>query len=376
MLDALCLGKVGEFADFGALCDDADAVAAVAKTPAAWRLVLLIEGAAVAIASRAASLSEVASDGAAWESFSESPSFDKAMDSAPEGAAVAALCAIAGVDAAQSAGDVDAEAAATMAADDACLRILRNAPSSFPVLCKVPEVVAGLVRGGGLSEKQLSSALIADAAAGYLSESFADEPWSVIADIAKLAKASPSSFEGYVGKKVNVALDGLGTFGFAVAAVGSPSGTGLTFCCSEAVAEYRAHTITTETTSAQKAAVNWGNCDMRDYMASTLIEKFPADARSAMATVVHAAGDSAADDKLWLPSLAEVGLVSGHDGFPLFSGDASRIRKRNGTAKVWWLRDRPGGDRLFASVNSSGGRYTTSGGSANNLCGIVPCFSL
>lgn len=39
MLDALCLGKVGEFATFGALCDDESAVKTVAQTEAAWRLV-------------------------------------------------------------------------------------------------------------------------------------------------------------------------------------------------------------------------------------------------------------------------------------------------------------------------------------------------
>lgn len=39
MLDALCLGRVGKFADFGALCGSADAVTTVAQTEAAWRLV-------------------------------------------------------------------------------------------------------------------------------------------------------------------------------------------------------------------------------------------------------------------------------------------------------------------------------------------------
>lgn len=40
ILDALCLGKVGEFATFGALCEDADAVEAVMQTDSAFRLVI------------------------------------------------------------------------------------------------------------------------------------------------------------------------------------------------------------------------------------------------------------------------------------------------------------------------------------------------
>lgn len=65
MLDALCLGKVGEFADFGALCDDADAVAVVAKTPAAWRLVLRVDGALTSVLASHSALVALLADGAA-----------------------------------------------------------------------------------------------------------------------------------------------------------------------------------------------------------------------------------------------------------------------------------------------------------------------
>lgn len=65
MLDALCLGRVGKFADFGALCASADAMAAVAHTPAAWRLVLRIEGALASVLASQAALGVVLADGAA-----------------------------------------------------------------------------------------------------------------------------------------------------------------------------------------------------------------------------------------------------------------------------------------------------------------------
>ena len=45
VLDALCLGKVGEFQTFGALCESSSAVATVIRTPAARRLIEEIDDA-------------------------------------------------------------------------------------------------------------------------------------------------------------------------------------------------------------------------------------------------------------------------------------------------------------------------------------------
>lgn len=56
VLDALCLGKVGEFGAFADLCGSAAAFAVVVGTPAAWRLVANIPGAFASV---------LAADGAA-----------------------------------------------------------------------------------------------------------------------------------------------------------------------------------------------------------------------------------------------------------------------------------------------------------------------
>lgn len=139
MLDALCLGRVGKFADFGALCDDADAVAAVAKTPAAWRLVLLIDGALASVLASGAALGAVLADDAALMALMEcGPSLEAflADDDAvasllADGGAVAAAAETAGFSSALAS---DAGLRASALASDASLAAISASPVSMGAL--------------------------------------------------------------------------------------------------------------------------------------------------------------------------------------------------------------------------------------------------
>lgn len=139
VLDALCLGKVGDFATFGALCDDADAVAVVAKTPAAWRLVLLIEGALASVLASGAALGAVLADDAALMALMEcGPSLEAflADDDAvasllADGGAVAAAAETAGFSSALAS---DAGLRAAALASETALPAVAASPVSMAAL--------------------------------------------------------------------------------------------------------------------------------------------------------------------------------------------------------------------------------------------------
>ena len=130
---------MGEFQNFGALCDDADAVAAVAKTPAAWRLVLRIEGALASVLASQTALGVVLADGAAVASLIE---YGPAMDALlADDAAVAALLSseaamAAAADTAKFSSMLasDSDLRASALASDAALLAISTSPVSMGAL--------------------------------------------------------------------------------------------------------------------------------------------------------------------------------------------------------------------------------------------------
>lgn len=141
VLDALCLGQVGEFADLAEMCGSAEAVAAVARTPQAWRLIAENKDASVTLlesSNLAAAADAVAASPAfmavIWESgdflgkaargMGKSEAMRSALmgetndarflmlSEAPESSMVAASCEIAGADVHDDIESLAADAAA------------------------------------------------------------------------------------------------------------------------------------------------------------------------------------------------------------------------------------------------------------------------
>lgn len=130
---------MGEFADFGALCGNADAVKTIAQTEAAWRLVLRIEGALASVLASKTALGVVLADGAAVASLMEyAPAMDALL---ADDAAVAALLSseaamAAAADTAKFSSRIvsDADIRASALASDAALLAISTSPVSMGAL--------------------------------------------------------------------------------------------------------------------------------------------------------------------------------------------------------------------------------------------------
>ena len=116
----------------------------------------------------------------------------------------------------------------------------------------------------------------------------------------------------------------------------------------------------------------WSSSAMRSRMA-TFLNQLPADLRAVIKPVIKktTAGNQATTiqtttDSLWLPSPKEVGLHTTETGYmdegtqyPLFTDNASRIKKRSGSADNWWTRSPNTGNAAYF-------RCVYSDGSSNN----------
>ena len=121
---------------------------------------------------------------------------------------------------------------------------------------------------------------------------------------------------------------------------------------------------------------------MRSRM-STYLSQLPADLRAVIKPVIKktTAGSKSTTiqnttDSLWLASMKEVGLLTtstGYSGegetYPLFTDNASRIKKVNGSAAYWWSRSpSTGSSTVFDCIASSGSNYSSH---ASNSYGVV-----
>lgn len=117
----------------------------------------------------------------------------------------------------------------------------------------------------------------------------------------------------------------------------------------------------------------WANTDLRAYLSSDVMNKLPANIRSAIKEVnktyrVKSPTDTTltAVDKLWIPSYKEVGFTNASyvesDGVAysgVFSSNANRVKYRldNGSASLWWLRSAYNADGFSCVYNSGDELY-------------------
>lgn len=129
----------------------------------------------------------------------------------------------------------------------------------------------------------------------------------------------------------------------------------------------------------------WNSSAMRSSMA-TYLNKFPAEWRAIIKPVKKktTSGNKSTtiqttNDSLWIASMKEVGLLTTDNGYkdegttyPLFTDNASRIKKVNGSAAGWWSRS-PNviNSTTFMCVFSSG---SNSGSTASHSYGV--CLGL
>lgn len=126
----------------------------------------------------------------------------------------------------------------------------------------------------------------------------------------------------------------------------------------------------------------WNSSAMRSKM-STFLSQLPADLRAVIKPVIKktTAGSQSTTiqsttDSLWIASLKEVGLAVNDTGYkdegtqyPLFTDNASRIKKVNGSAAHWWTRSPyTGNSTLFRCVGSDGSHNSNV---ASNSYGVV-----
>jgi len=132
-------------------------------------------------------------------------------------------------------------------------------------------------------------------------------------------------------------------------------------------------------------AGGWEHSDMRDYLKTTIKPLIPQTVRDAIVPVTKIQstytggalvknGQTTTDD-VWIPSNHEVGFGTDYETTGAvysgkFTSGASRIKKRNGSAKVWWLRSAYVTNN-FRYVNSNGG---SSNYVANNAYGVALGF--
>ncbi len=218
----------------------------------------------------------------------------------------------------------------------------------------------------------MSSDAFCTAYAAKYVNSFSSVPWSTVAAIAEFAAAKPASFSAYQGKKRSIAITGNGTHSFTVAGVGVDAGSGFTFICDDLVGTHAMN-------SSNTTSGGWESSQMRSWLSSTMLNNFPAEVRNLMNTVgkknTSGYGAATTQDKLWIPSQTEVGLASGNaEGakYPIFTDNASRVKKNGGSASYWWLRSVVSSTN-FRGVGADG---SLGSGGASDAVGVCPCFCI
>lgn len=125
-------------------------------------------------------------------------------------------------------------------------------------------------------------------------------------------------------------------------------------------------------------AGGWRDCEMREYLNSTVLALLPDDLKAVIAdrTITQEKDGEVltSTDKLWLLSLTEVGedyeTDKGDVHFSLFKDERSRVKQQDGETVWYWLRSPyAAGSAYFCSVGANGGAGNTSG--ANFSSGVA-----
>ena len=199
--------------------------------------------------------------------------------------------------------------------------------------------------------------------------------WTQLSQISQLAAVYPSVFSGFVNKTktVNMGFYGENTT-FRIAGVNHDtiSGRGALTFIADSI-------IDTHQMNASNTTVGgWASSNLRSWLSGTVLPAMPSDLRAVIVSVnkvnTPGYGTSPTQDKLWIPSPAEVGF-GGNEGsaYGIFTDNGSRIRRFKGAATSWWVRSVDVSNR-FNMVNSNG----TFGTAYNALVmnGVVPGFCI
>lgn len=198
---------------------------------------------------------------------------------------------------------------------------------------------------------------------------------AIIISAADVAKSNTSLFSGWVGNSFNVSISGKGTHKFKIAGVGVDSGSTFTCICDDIIETHAMN-------SSDTASGGWEKSSMRSYLSGTLFNAFPTELKSSIKSVpkknTASYGAATTNDKLWLLSSTEVGFsdVSGEGSkYGIFTDDASRVRKLDGSADLWWLRS-VYSSAYFRRMGYDGSLDDGYGGLASRTMGVVPGFCI
>lgn len=134
--------------------------------------------------------------------------------------------------------------------------------------------------------------------------------------------------------------------------------------------------------STNTSAGGWESSEMRAYLKNTIKPLIPETVRNAIVPVTKiqstvTGGTKVVDgqtttDDVWIPSNHEVGFGTSCETtgatYTKFSANADRIKKKDGTAKIWWLRS--------ANNSTFWNRVTASGSSSTALASTATSVAL
>ena len=208
--------------------------------------------------------------------------------------------------------------------------------------------------------------------ATYFVNRVSSASWTQLSQISQLAAVYPSVFSGFVNKTKTVNIGPYGNTTFRIADVNHDtiSGRGaLTFIADQIIETHQMNASNT-------TGGGWANCVMRSWLRSTVLPAMPSDLRAVIIGVnkvnTPGYGTSPTQDKLWIPSVTEVGF-GGNEGskYEIFTNDSSRIRRFKNAALYWWLRSVLSSS-AFRGVSPDGPLVSTNANYTSG--GVVPGF--
>ena len=190
-------------------------------------------------------------------------------------------------------------------------------------------------------------------------------------------------YKSFIGQTVSVDITGFGTYEFEVVGVchdvdksGKP--LLLSLMPSKNCISTKAMNSTNTTTGG------WEACSARSWLESTLLKALPTELQSAI-SAAHKENTpgygSATDDKLWLASFTEVGLVSSEPSSPAEGTVYERFANASNTDRVRYIGSNRNGWLLRSVHDSTSYKYVTYYGSighhsASSNQGVIPGFCI
>ena len=131
------------------------------------------------------------------------------------------------------------------------------------------------------------------------------------------------------------------------------------------------------TTSSFGSNVIYANSTLDNYINTTIYNKMPQKLRDKMMDVTfYLSGSGDITRKMFALSYTMAGFA-GSEGKPLqlYTNNALRIKKLNGSAYIWWLSSKTPYDRKAWVIFKNGSDYDAARGALVSLSmGVVPAF--